>query len=361
MEERFIGITTDGRPEKQLFERFKTGADMGPVLAATRALLDELDTDQRRRTLFAADDIQWQRWINIHRFPRQGIALQDMSEEQKQRAFELLRASLSAKGYKTSRDIMRLNHHLGELVSNPESYGEFLYWFAVLGEPSETEPWGWQLEGHHLIINFFVLGDQIVMTPTFMGSEPVTAKSGKYAGIEVLQDEQNAGLALMRSLNPQQQKKARIGNKESFGANVTEAYKDNLVLPFEGLAARDMTPEQRRSLLDLVGLYVANMREPHARVKMCDVRKHLDRTHFAWKGGSDPDAVFYYRIHSPVVLIEFDHAGTIALDGPRGVPLRRHIHTVVRTPNGNDYGKDLLRQHYESHAHDHTHGHPKRK
>jgi hypothetical protein len=24
---------------------------------------------------------------------------------------------------------------------------------------------------------------------------------------------------------------------------------------------------------------------------------------------------------------------------------RDHIHTIVRTPNGNDYGKDLLRQH----------------
>jgi hypothetical protein len=27
------------------------------------------------------------------------------------------------------------------------------------------------------------------------------------------------------------------------------------------------------------------------------------------------------------------------------------VHTVVRTPNGNDYGKDLLRQHYALHAH----------
>ena len=26
-------------------------------------------------------------------------------------------------------------------------------------------------------------------------------------------------------------------------------------------------------------------------------------------------------------------------------PSRQHIHTVVRTPNGNDYGMDLLRQH----------------
>jgi hypothetical protein len=31
---------------------------------------------------------------------------------------------------------------------------------------------------------------------------------------------------------------------------------------------------------------------------------------------------------------------------------------VVRTPNGNDYGKDLLRQHYEAHRTDPDHGHP---
>lgn len=234
---------------------------------------------------------------------------------------------------------MRLNHYLGELVSDLVSYGEHLFWFAVMGEPSKTAPWGWQLEGHHLIINFFVVGDQIVTTPTFMGSEPVSAKSGKYAGVEELQDEQNAGLALMRSLSPQQQTRARIGKKGGFSENVTEAYMDNLALPFEGLAAREMSPQQRNSLLNLIGLYAANIREPHERVKMSEVGKHLDRTHFAWKDGSDPDSVFYYRIHSPVILIEFDHAGTIALDGPRGVPLRRHIHTVVRTPMGTITGR----------------------
>jgi hypothetical protein len=58
----------------------------------------------------------------------------------------------------------------------------------------------------------------------------------------------------------------------------------------------------------------------------------------------DDDSVFYYRIHSPVVLIEFDHLRGIALDN--NFPSRAHIHTVVRTPNGNDYGRDLLRQHY---------------
>jgi hypothetical protein len=54
-----------------------------------------------------------------------------------------------------------------------------------------------------------------------------------------------------------------------------------------------------------------------------------------------------------VILIEFDHQnpiGTVRLNPP-GVPTRQHIHTIVRTPNGNDYGKDLLRQHLERHPH----------
>jgi hypothetical protein len=33
-----------------------------------------------------------------------------------------------------------------------------------MGRPSASEPWGWQLDGHHAIISYFVLGDQVVMT-----------------------------------------------------------------------------------------------------------------------------------------------------------------------------------------------------
>ncbi|HVL70036.1 MAG TPA: DUF3500 domain-containing protein, partial [Vicinamibacterales bacterium] len=89
----------------------------------------------------------------------------------------------------------------------------------------------------------------------------------------------------------------------------------------------------------------------HARVKMAEVRKHLDDTWFAWVGGTAPDSVFYYRVHSPVILIEFDHQLPIALRNLPRAPNREHIHSVIRTPNGNDYGKDLLRQHYGRHPH----------
>ena len=65
--------------------------------------------------------------------------------------------------------------------------------------------------------------------------------------------------------------------------------------------------------------------------------------------GTGEDDVFYYRVHSPVLLIEFSHLKGIALESD--VHSRHHIHTVVRVPNGNDYGRDLLREHHERHDH----------
>jgi len=103
--------------------------------------------------------------------------------------------------------------------------------------------------------------------------------------------------------------------------------------------------------------YVGVMNEGHSRLRMEEVAAHLDDTWFYWIGEVGPEAAFYYRIHSPVILVEFDHQGPVAMGGDRQVARRDHIHTVVRTPNGNDYGKDLLRQHYEAHANDVEHGH----
>jgi len=130
----------------------------------------------------------------------------------------------------------------------------------------------------------------------------------------------------------------------------------NLVIDYAGVRASELTEAQRKQLLDLVGEYVGNMAEGHAKLRMEEVRKHIGDTYFAWIGGTGADAVFYYRIHSPVILIEFDHQTPVALPGPK-VPGRIHVHSVVRTPNGNDYGKDLLRQHYEAHKNDPSHGH----
>jgi hypothetical protein len=355
--EPFRGITTDGNVIPGLFAIQGTGVPTSQVRLSADASIASLDSAQRDRTLFPVDDLEWRKWNNVHRYARQGVSFREMSEPQRERAIALLRASLSAAGLEKTRNVMRLNGHLADLLGRHDEYGDDLYNITVMGSPSATEPWGWQLDGHHLIINYFVLGDQVVMTPTFMGSEPVSATTGRYAGITVMKEEQDAGLAFAQSLTQEQRSRAVVEPVKARNYAQAQAFRDNLVLGYEGIPATALTAAQRELLLGVIAEYVNNMPARHAKVRMDEVRAHMDRTHFAWIGAIAPDAVFYYRIHSPVILIEFDHQGPIALPGTRGVATRAHVHSVVRTPNGNDYGKDLLRLHYEKHAHDSAHGH----
>jgi hypothetical protein len=350
----FAGITADGAVEPSLYSIRSTGVSTEPVVAAARAFLAALSTEERGRTLFAVDDPEWRKWANMHLYARQGVSFEELGEGARAAARGLLGAALSAKGLKLSEDIMRLNQTLGELNGdNFVEYGEGKYWLSVMGEPSATEPWGFQLDGHHLIVNYFVLGDQVVMTPAFWGSEPAVATSGKYAGTAILQDEQAAGLAMLRSLTEQQRARAVVKPAKTGNDIRTQAFSDNVVLPYEGVPVSAFTAAQRRQLLDLVQLFVGNLREGHARVHMAEVEARLDDTYFAWIGETRDDSAYYYRIHSPVLLVEFDHQTPVGLRHlyPPGVPNRDHIHAVVRTPNGNDYGKDLLRQHLERHPH----------
>ena len=287
--------------------------------------------------------------MNQHFYVRQGVGFDEMSEPQRQAAFGLLQAALSTEGFALARDIMRLNHTLGEIQNNFEEYGEWLYYITVMGEPSADKPWGWQLDGHHLIINCFVLGDQVVMTPAFVGSEPVIAAEGKFKGVKIMQAHQDDGLAFINGLPPGQRDKAVIEVSKTGNNNLGEAFKDNFDLDYAGLPVKELSPERRKQLMALVNLYLDIQEPGHARIKREEVERFLDRTYFAWIGGTAPDAVFYYRIHSPVVLIEFDHQSPAGMRRlyPERKPIREHIHAVIRTPNGNDYGKDLLRQHYE--------------
>jgi hypothetical protein len=353
--EPFKGITTNGQIEPGLFKIRSTGVSTDPVRVAAETFLGSLTRTEREKTMFAVDDAEWRKWMNQSFYVRQGVSFLDMTDKQRETAFALLRASLSARGLIQTRDIMRLNGTLAELTDNNfDEYGEWRYHLTIMGRPSASQPWGWQLDGHHAIINYFVLGDQVVMTPFFAGSEPVTAPSGKYKGTSVLQDEQAKGLAMINALDEARRKKAILKFAKTGDENLTEAWKDNVVLDYAGMRAAEMTESQRKQLVDLIALYVGNMDDGHARVKMEEVRAHLDRTWFAWIGRTEPGSIFYYRIHSPILLIEFDHQRPVGLrhlvDDPN-VPTLQHIHTVVRTPNGNDYGKDLLRQHYERYPH----------
>jgi Protein of unknown function (DUF3500) len=355
--EPFRGITAAGEVIPGLFPLQATGVSTQPILRAATDLLSGLSEAQKQVANFPIDSTAWQRWYNIHPFVmRHGLLLEHLDEAGRAAAMSLMRATLSATGYKTAEGIMKLNYTIGEITGSWEEYGEWVYFLSIMGTPSADQPWGWRLDGHHLIVNCFVLKDQVVVTPMFMGSEPVVAETGRYQGTAVLQAAQDSGLELACSLTSDQRGKAILypsilssvlppeRGRGPDGRIRAAAFSDNIVLPYEGISAAELSEGQTQLLLDLIALFTSRVRDEHAGIWLRAVRGHLEDTYFAWMGATDADSVFYYRVQSPVVLIEFDHQSGVALDNEE--PMRTHIHTVVRTPNGNDYGKDLLRQHH---------------
>ncbi|HEY1542737.1 MAG TPA: DUF3500 domain-containing protein [Xanthobacteraceae bacterium] len=356
--EPFRGITGAGGIVPGLFAREPTGVSLASLAEAVRSFLAALTAEQRKAACFTIEDEAWRHWSNIHPWlMRHGVCLADLDGGGRERALALLRETMSAAGYGTARDIMRLNEHMLEVTGRAEEYSEWFYWVSLFGMPSSSEPWGWQIDGHHLNLNGFVLGDQLVLTPGFMGSEPVLARSGKYAGTRVFATEEEQGLALMRALSVGEQARATIG-KDLPGELLGAAFSDNRRIEPAGIRYGDLPVEGRERLAALLATYTGRIRPGHAEVRYGEVKRHLDDTHFAWIGPCDDVSPFYYRIFSPVILVEFDHVAGIVYDNDK--PTRDHIHTVVRTPNGNDYGRDLLRQHYAEHHHRHdgtTHAH----
>jgi len=371
LREPFRGLTTGGVARPGLFPLRATGVSTAPVTEAAAAFVGALSGEQRQRAVFPLGADERRKWLYPHPFVfRHGVMLEDLPPATRRLGLGLLQATLSARGFAQARDIMRLNGLLAGVTGRDDEYGEWLYFLSFFGEPGEQRPWAWQLDGHHLCLNCTIIGDQLVFTPAFMGSEPCQVFSRPLAGTMVFTAEERMGLGLIRSLDDQQAKRAILqpsihpgdlppGLQDPFeGQMVAGAFRDNAVIPYAGVCAADLSEGQRRRLRALVATYAGWAAEGHCGVKMSEVDRHLDETYFAWMGATGEDGPFYYRAHSPVVLIEFDHHPGVAFDNP--VPSPNHIHTVVRTPNGGDYGLDLLRQHHERFYHTNgTHARPR--
>ncbi|MFE9676998.1 DUF3500 domain-containing protein [Streptomyces sp. NPDC006259] len=371
----FVGVTTDGTVISDLYAIHRTGVSTTPVVRAGSAFVNSLTDDQKAATLYDIDADQWLDWTNVDSNDRDGLALRDMDEKQYRLAIKLLKAALSARGLENATQIRKLNHFLGEYSGDTSKALNYdAYWFTIMGTPSATDPWGFQFEGHHLVINYFVLGDQVVATPTFRGSEPTKIT---YDGVDyhLFREETAAGLKLLRSLDAARLATAAPGTEQKTGTNLTVgAHNDNAVLPYKGIRGSELNRKQQKLLLDLVEVHTGTIDEGHSRVWLRDIEKHLDDTYFYWIGESEDDSAFYYRVHSPVVLIEYDAESPLAyhedddsssaspsasatptasasagpgggMGGPNGTPTQQHIHTIIRTPNGNDYGVDLLKLH----------------
>ena len=137
--EPFRGIAAAGKIQQGLFKIESTGVSTEPVVNAARDFLAALDDEQRARTTYPVDDLEWRKWDNRHFYKRQGVGFDEMNESQRKLAFDLMGASLSARGLKQSKDIMKLNGTLAELANNFTEYGEWLYWITIMGDPSKSE------------------------------------------------------------------------------------------------------------------------------------------------------------------------------------------------------------------------------
>jgi len=377
----FRGITADGAIETGLYELRPEGAPVEAAVNAVAALRGVLTDGEVARMFLPLASTQRNRWQNgIPDYETEGLRMDEVSDAVREATMAVLRASLSPEGYRRMRDTMKLNGYLGQLVGAPRLMGQWCYRVHFVGQPSTTEPWGWQLAGHHCCLTCFFVGEQMTVTPSFTGVEPNHCDEGEFAGVNVFDDEEREGLLFCQGLSAEQRSKAILYDTISpdglppgrhhhlDGMALGGAYQDNRVIPYEGISGAELTAAQKTRILDLSERYVITLPEGPRRAKMEDIERHFDRLHFCWAGGVEPDSVFYYRIQSPVFMAEFDHHWGVVLDNP--TPERFHIHTMVRTPNGNDYGMDLLRLHYETaehhrgravgdaaQAHDHGHAH----
>jgi hypothetical protein len=187
----------------------------------------------------------------------------------------------------------------------------------------------------------------------FLGAEPNEIDEGPHAGVETYTEKIRLGTDLMAALDPDQRRAATVyeqmvdpamppdrvhpGDERHLGG----AFQDNRVIPFEGLRVADMGEAAQRTALAIAEAFVSLLPEGPRAARMREVRERLDETWFCWIGGHEPGDVFYYRLQSPVLIVELDHHCGVFLDYDTPKPF--HIHTVMRTPHGNDYGRAWVR------------------
>ena len=277
---------------------------------------------------------------------RGGIPFNALSIDQLTRFYEVLSVFLSDDGYtKVSLITKETEAHISNIsrsfwVSNR-------YYIALFGNPETDGSWGFQLDGHHLALNFLVHGDAVFIVPAFIGTRPATVN-----GTEVLGNERGNAFALLNSLDENQRTKTiqtgRRGLQVGPGRSTDPFLKhDYSKFVGVGLKASEMNATQKEHLRNLIKTYVYNLETEFADIWMADIDAGLEDTYFVWIGGTAINDPIYYRVFNPAVWIEFNHESSLD-----------HIHTITRAPNGNDYGifalnrvPKTLQEHYTSTDH----------
>lgn len=322
------------------------------MTAAASAFVATLDEGQREATVLPLHVDERATWSNLPIIMVQpdGLLVGDMNDDQRSALHDLLRASMSSQGYAKISAIMRLDDLLyaiesARMESDPERRNDprrrkFLetrssgnYAVAVFGEPGNGD-WGWKLAGHHAAVNFTVAGGHVGFTPMFVGSNPSKVGAGPYAGWMAMPHEASRGIELMQSLTDTQQNVARIHDVVADDVFEGPGRRASLA-GFEGLQADELSVAQMRLLRALVAEFVGNVDFDSAEAQLELINEAgWDALWFSWRGPVDLHGEFYFRVHGPRLLIEYNRQNP------------NHDHSVMRDPL-NDYGEDWLEHHYE--------------
>ena len=309
-------------------------ARMREAAAKVLAALPEPARARVQRAFEDEDRLDW------HFTPRSrnGVAFKELDAKGREAIHALLRQALSASGYRKAVNIIELEIVLRELetfglMRDPERYHLTIY-----GKPDPKAAWGWRFEGHHLSLNFTLAGDRMAAdTPSFFGANPAEVRKGPKKGLRVLAAEEDEARALLAVLSDEQRREA-VFESRTYGDIVTgNAAKVDPLKP-AGIAASKFDDRQRAQLLKLVEVYAMSFEPGLAHARLARVREGgIENIRFGWAGSTERGQRHYYRIQGPLFLIEYDASQN---DG-------NHIHTVWRDFNG-DFGRDLLRLHYEA-------------
>ena len=118
--------------------------------------------------------------------------------------------------------------------------------------------------------------------------------------------------------------------------------RDNRVVPYEGIRVSGLNADQQNLVRQILNQYLLYLPQRARELRLQDCADHFNETYFSWIGGFGDADPFYYRIQSPVVIVEFDHHSGVFLANSE--PAKFHIHTLLRTPNAGDYGFALRDQ-----------------
>tara|TARA_R110002074_G_scaffold197610_16_gene365049 strand:+ start:3843 stop:4859 length:1017 start_codon:yes stop_codon:yes gene_type:complete len=291
---------------------------------------------------FNADDRDDWHFLPWSSYARQGLALKELRAEQKNLVFKLLQSSLSATGYKQTKEIIGLEIVLAASSGDPVYRDPEQYYIAIYGDPTQEDIWMWTFEGHHVSLHFTTVADKVSYTPRFFGSNPGRIMEGEQIGFSPLVNEEDMGLQLINMLSSSQQQIAIINEKAyndvlSFNKAVAEKPAP------EGILVSNMTDDQKKLVMDIIYEYASTIPAEQAMKRISKIRKEeLDEIRFAWAGATELGKAHYYRIQGKTFMIEFDNSQNNA----------NHIHSVWRDFDG-DFGRDLLKEHYTNHEHQH--------